>query len=327
MRVPIDSNRESNNQSFRFRIEEDDAGLRVDEFLASRFGALSRMRITNLIESGACVVNGTAARAGLRVLADDSLEISFAEGAPTGMLPEPMPLEVIYEDESLAVVVKPSGMLVHPTLSVKSGTLINALAYHFNREIYENSSSEARGGAAHGERHALARPGLVHRLDRETSGLMVVAKTPRPLTILSKHFRKRLVEKRYTALVFGEVEQPKGTINAPIGRDPERRPRWRVMDDGKEAETRYSMVERLNGATLLELTPVTGRTNQLRIHCAYIGHPIVGDMMHSQHEGADRLCLHASRLAFHHPDTGDWKEFTSPLPDDFQAIVGEWRKA
>jgi 23S rRNA pseudouridine1911/1915/1917 synthase len=366
------------NQRYEFRIAREDAGRRLDEFLASRFGSLSRMRIANLIAAGSCLINHIAHVAGHRIADGDLVEISFDEGAPGAMIPEPIPLEILYEDEHIVVVVKPAGTLVHPTRSVKSGTLANALAYHLNREFFETADERppARGladseqvddrpsplnaqpaildlrssigGAAHGEAHSLVRPGIVHRLDRATSGLMVVAKSDRALSRLSSHFHRRLIEKRYQALVHGNIREDQGAITAPIGRDPNRRPRWWVMESGKAAETRFRVVERFDRATLVELEPVTGRTNQLRIHCCYYGHPIIGDELYgncelrisncglnkdgsekteseaqqsairnSQSTISSRLCLHACSLAFHHPATGDWKEFTSPLPVDF----------
>jgi 23S rRNA pseudouridine1911/1915/1917 synthase len=354
--------------SFQFKIEQPDAGQRLDEFFASRFGSLSRMRIANLIEAGACLVNGSVGRAGYRILTGDSVEVSFDDGAPTAMSPEPIPLEVIHEDEHVIVVVKPAGMLVHPTMSVKTGTLANALAYHLNREFYASSGFRVRGSGfepapanhhldpnfeletrnqelwtpVHGQPHSLKRPGLVHRLDRATSGLIVIAKSSRALTVLSRHFRKRLVEKRYLALVRGNVEEEAGSISAPIGRDADQRPRWRVMEGGKSAETRFKVLERMGRATLLELEPVTGRTNQLRIHCAHIGHPIIGDEMHGNCESEDtspriedqceirdsqstiRLCLHASKLAFHHPVNGEWMKFNSPAPHHMQAVIKQY---
>jgi 23S rRNA pseudouridine1911/1915/1917 synthase len=162
----------------------------------------------------------------------------------------------------------------------------------------------------------------------------MIAKTPRALRVLSKHFRKRLVEKRYVALVHGEVETDAGSISAPIGRDPDKRPQWRVMEDGKQAETKFKAIERLAGATLVELEPVTGRTNQLRIHCAHIGHPIVGDEVHcglriedcGLAQSPKRLCLHAAKLAFHHPSSGEFMEIDSLMPDDFRAAVESFRK-
>lgn len=347
--------------SFQFRIEQPDAGRRLDEFLAARFGSLSRMRIANLIEAGACVVNGTVTRAGYHILAGDAVDVSFDDGAPTSMSPEPIALEVIYEDEHVIVVVKPAGMLVHPTMSVKTGTLANALAYHLNKSRVEDGgwtleqlalgrpeSIDPRSSILNSQ--PVTRPGMVHRLDRATSGLIVIAKTPRALTVLSRHFRKRLIEKRYLALVSGNVEEDAGSISAPIGRDPRQRPRWRVIEGGKSAETRFKVLERVGRATLLELEPVTGRTNQLRIHCAHIGHPIVGDEMHrncglitepgiSEHEPDEeqstarnqasslRLCLHAWKLAFHHPASGDWVEFTTPVPEDIAATREQYALA
>ncbi|MFY9573032.1 MAG: RluA family pseudouridine synthase [Blastocatellia bacterium] len=373
---------------FQFLVETTDAGRRVDDFFASRFGNLSQMRIANLIEAGACIVNGAAARAGQRIAPGDFVEISFDEGAPTAMSPEPIPLEIITEDDHLIVVVKPAGMLVHPTMSVKTGTLANALAYHLNKQVFGGLRSQPRGSAgqlttahqqvevvgpdartnavsaspeletrdpepaAHGQQHSLVRPGLVHRLDRATSGLIVVAKTPKALGVLSRHFRKRLVEKRYLALVRGTVEEAAGSITAPIGRDPDQRPHWRVIEGGKQAETRFKVIERLGPVTLLELEPVTGRTNQLRIHCAHLGHPIVGDDIHSDRglpisdhgfrtdvrpredaasanrdsNPAPRLCLHAWKLAFHHPAGGEWLEFTAPPPSEFISVVETLRR-
>jgi 23S rRNA pseudouridine1911/1915/1917 synthase len=250
------------------------------------------------------------------------------------MTPERAPLEIVHEDEQIVVVVKPAGQLMHPTRGVKRGTLANALAYHLNRfwiedfgmridesdavfnrqpEVQdarsENPQSEFRNPKS------FIRPGLVHRLDRDTSGLLVVAKTRAALSRLSQHFQRRLVEKRYAAVVAGRVEQEELTINAPIGRDDDARPQWRVEESGKCAETRLRVVERRAARTLVELEPVTGRTNQLRIHCAHAGHAIVGDRFYSG-EPHTRLCLHASRLAFRHPATNVWTEFRSHVPED-----------
>jgi 23S rRNA pseudouridine1911/1915/1917 synthase len=310
------------SHSIQFTIEQLDAGRRLDEFLASRFGSLSRMRIANVIGEGACRINGGLARAGYRLVVGDSLDVSFDEGAPTAMTPEPIPLEIVYEDDQVIVVVKRAGMLVHPTLSVKSGTLANALAYHLNKSRIEGGRWTIAPAHPLADAEPVVRPGMIHRLDRSTSGLIVLAKTPRALTVLSRHFRKRLVEKRYLALVVDSVEEEAGSISAAIGRDPDQQPRWRVMDGGRHAETKFRVLERMAQATLLELEPVTGRTNQLRIHCAYIGHPIVGDEMYGCKDDREmRLCLHASSLSFHHPVGGEWMEFTSPMPGDFKRIV------
>lgn len=303
--------------------------MRLDEYLSERLSALSRMRIANLIAGGAARVNGEEASAGRKLFEDDALEFHAVDQTPNAMTPEPLPLEVVHEDDDLIVVVKPAGMLVHPTRGVKRGTLANGLAYHLNRERIAAAAGDAKndrpfdGYAA----RAFLRPGIVHRLDRATSGLMVVAKTQRALSRLSQHFHRRLVEKRYLAVVHGDPGSDEMVIRAPIGRDEEARPRWRVMEDGRHAETRLRVLERRAGAlTLLELEPVTGRTNQLRIHCAHIGHPIAGDAWYGTDELA-RLCLHASRLAFHHPTTNQALEFISPMPPELEEVFAGSVKA
>jgi 23S rRNA pseudouridine1911/1915/1917 synthase len=366
------------SQSFQFVIGEEGAGLRVDEFLATRFGSLTRMRIASLVSAGVCLVNQNTAQAGWRLAAGDRVEFAVAEGGPTAMDPEPVALEILYEDSHLAVVVKPAGLLVHPNKSVKHGTLANALAYHLNRDFYERSGLKTEAlssdpelftppvalrAAPHGEAHSLVRPGMVHRLDRATSGLMVIAKTAGALSTLSRHFHRRLVKKRYLAVVHGVLGEDAVTIKARIGRDPDREPHWWVTEGGKEAETRLLVRERLDQATMVEMEPITGRTNQLRIHCAYSGFPIIGDelyydcgMRDAECGFADldsvisplsfqgrnsipksairiphpaipqRLCLHAWRLAFHHPASGEWLEFTSPLPEDFASFIERLRR-
>jgi 23S rRNA pseudouridine1911/1915/1917 synthase len=340
----------------RLEASREDAGKRIDQFLFERLGELSRMRIKNLIDAG-CRLNGRPGRAGLKVEAGDIVELMVPAGPPSSMDPDPIPLDIIYEDAEILVVVKPPGMLAHPTRGVKRGTLMNALAYHLNiagsKPTADLQSIEASaftsGAAAINTKPAPVRPGLVHRLDRATSGLMVIAKTQRALVILSKHFRRRLVDKRYLALVRGRLNQTEGIIEAPIGRDPDQNPRWRVLAGGKPAETRFKVLNRGEHATLVELEPMTGRTNQLRIHLAFIGHPIIGDELYddaSKPATAEesalltasgspavpgsppvaaryhdlRLRLHALRLAFHHPATGEWLSFTSAPEEGFGDI-------
>lgn len=325
-------------RSFRFRVEPDESGQRLDAFLAARLGGLSRMRIAVLAERGACAVNGVARPAGHKLEAGDRVEVLDDDDKPTAMTPERLPLDILHEDEHLIVVVKPAGMLVHPTHSDMTGTLANALTYHFNRlriseteedgegdgetvrrrdgEQEEDASSNVTASPRHPV-SSTVRPGIVHRLDRATSGLMVVAKTQRALSIMSQHFQRRLVEKRYLALVSGRVVEDEMHISAPIGRDPATRPEWNVREEGKPSETRLRVLERSRERTLVALEPVTGRTNQLRIHCAHAGHPIVGDEWYGAGaaDNAGRLCLHAARLAFFHPSGGNrWMEFDSPAP-------------
>ena len=305
------------SETTRFRVEDVWAGRRLDEFLAERLSGLSRMHIAGLLARGACRVGGEAAHAGRRLCADDLIEVESEGSVPNSMTPEAVPLEVVYEDEHLVVVVKPSGVLVHPTLGVKRGTLANALAYHLNRGLLDESravENQIPSGAP------FIRPGLVHRLDRDTSGLLVVSKTQSALSRLTQHFQRRLVEKRYVAVVGGLLKEDEINIDAPIGRDEDARPRWRILESGKPAETRLRVAERGARRTLVELEPLTGRTNQLRIHCAHLGHPIVGDVLYAGEPHA-RLCLHAVRLAFRHPATNEWVEFASKAPPELLSAL------
>jgi 23S rRNA pseudouridine1911/1915/1917 synthase len=343
------------SKHFQFLISKEDAGQRLDVFLASRLGQFSRMRIANLLAADACLVNQQIKKAGYHIAVDDLVEMTLDDSISTSMSAENIPLEILYEDEQIIIVIKPSGMLVHPNKNTKSGTLANALAYHLNQ--FRSTHCTDRNP----QFQQVVRPGLVHRLDRATSGLMVVAKTQKALSILTKHFHKRLVKKLYLAVVEGCLKEDTGSIIAPIGHDENQKPpRW-VMADGKHAETRFRVLERRNGATLVELEPVTGRTNQLRIHCAYLGHSIIGDAVYGRVQVTSdrvqgeqlnrsmvtpddsgfaelpdeeinpvtsqllpvtysRLCLHAAQLEFHHPVGGMWMQFQAALPEEIERI-------
>ena len=301
-------------QTTQFLVDAESAGRRLDDFLAERLAGLSRMHIAALIARGACAVNGEAAHAGRRLSPGDAVAFESAGEVSNSMTPEASPLEVVYEDEHIVVVVKPAGQLVHPTLGVKRGTLANALAHHLNRARLDEHGAAFDEGAPLINPRPLVRPGLVHRLDRDTSGLLVVAKTQAALSRLSQHFHRRLVSKRYVAVVGGIVEADALTIEAPVGRGESARPAWRVSEGGKPALTRLRVLERRARRTLVELEPVTGRTNQLRIHCAHVGHAVVGDRLYAGEEHT-RLCLHAARLAFRHPATNEAVEFVSPPPE------------
>ncbi|MFL6209520.1 MAG: RluA family pseudouridine synthase [Pyrinomonadaceae bacterium] len=325
-------------QSLKFHCGAAGAGQRLDVFLAAHMAGLSRMRIARLVEAGACVVNGALGAAGQKLKAGDVVELTPGTDEPSAMTPEQMPLVIIYEDEELLVVDKPAGLLVHPTRAIKTGTLANALVYHVNRlriaefrlrhEAEINLATDlANPQSAIRIPQFFIRPGLVHRLDRATSGLLVVAKTQRALSILTRHFHERRVEKRYLALINGCVAVDEFEIEAPIGRAAELRPQWRVLATGREAQTRLRVMARGAAFTLVELEPVTGRTNQLRIHCAHAGHPILGDEWYGDTVATSagvqvaRLCLHAARLAFHHPTGGRWLEFIAPLPAELAGLA------
>lgn len=274
--------------------------IRLEDYLLDAFPTVSKMYLRELVKSERCEVNGRNENVGYRVRANDLVEIWVDDARGTAMIGEPLPVDIIFEDSELIVINKPAGMLVHPSHREKRGTLLNALAYHLNLN-----------GGAH------TRPGLIHRLDKETSGLIVVAKNARAHRILSRHFLKKRVEKGYVALVDGVVSQDNGTITAPIGRFPELK-HWSVKEGGKYAETRFLVRERYEDTTLLELEPITGRTNQLRIHCQSIGHPIVGDTRRGGRE-EQRLYLHAAKLAFPHPTTSEIVSFASE--PDFPKLI------
>lgn len=273
-----------NGQLTKLTFEIDAAAhkQKLGEYLFDTMRELSKMYLRELIKTGKCEVNGTFVNSGYRLRERDFIELEADLSRGTAMRPEDVALDIIFEDAELVVVNKPAGMLVHPSHRENSGTLLNALSFYLNA----NSSK-------------LIRPGLPHRLDKQTSGLIVVAKTARAHRTLSDHFMKKRVEKLYLALVDGVVEANEGSMNAPIGRFAEIK-QWGVMDGGKLSETRFRVRERFADTTLLELEPVTGRTNQLRIHCEMIGHPIVGDASRGGREFT-RLCLHAWKLAFPHP--------------------------
>lgn len=280
------------------------------------------MYLRELIKTGKCEVNGTHENSGYRLRERDFIEIDADLSRGTAMQPEDIPLDIVYEDAEIVVVNKPAGMLVHPSHRDKNGTLLNALVFHLNSKGVEEERSRGESKMQISSTPFLLysstsfiRPGLPHRLDKQTSGLIVVAKTARAHRRLTEHFMAKRVEKLYIALVEGIVKSDVGTIIAPIGRFPELK-HWSVKEDGKLSETKYFVRERFEDTTLLELEPVTGRTNQLRIHCELIGHPIVGDTRRGGREFR-RLCLHANKLAFPHPASGERMEFVSDLPAEF----------
>lgn len=303
--------------SFDFTAGSDKA--RLDEFLARELPKISLTRIRRLIAEGDVLVNGEKSLKGVRLAEGDRVSVKIFAADKSSATPENIPLEILYEDESLIVVNKPVGLLVHPSHVEKSGTLLNGLAYHFWQ-----TSGEA------------IRPGLIHRLDRNTSGVIVLAKTQRAHRTLSKHFRERWVKKYYLALVSGRVESDSGEIDAPIGSKEGKDvwPRWQVMSEkegGKPAQTKYKVIRRFAAHTLLELEPQTGRTHQLRIHCNLIGHPIVGDPIYrsaipendplvAKHKIKHHL-LHASRLIFRHPAGGRELDLEAVMPQLLRNLI------
>lgn len=292
-----------------FVTTEAEAGQRLDQLLAAHVPGVSRMRLRQALDELQVTVAGEVRPAGYRVGADTLVVLSLNLDETTAMTPEAIPLTIFFEDDALIVVEKPAGMVVHPTGRHRSGTLANALAHHFN--------------ILHAAEVAI-RPGIVHRLDRATSGLMVVAKTQQALSRLTVQFQEKRVRKEYLALVHGHVSTPLGEWHAPIGADPEAWPRWGVREGGRPAESRFHVSEHFPEHTLLRLEPITGRTNQLRLHAAHFGHPIVGDELFGRgaEPALDRLFLHAHYLEFTHPASNERLRYESSLPAELSHYLG-----
>ncbi len=291
-------------------VGESDAGLRLDVFLAERNPELSRSRIQGLIEESLVTVNDRPAKAGYRVRQGDTVSMVVPEPEPLHIEPEAIPLDIIYEDEHLIVINKPRGMVVHPGAGNYTGTLVNALLHHCP------DLSGING---------VTRPGIVHRLDKDTSGLLMVAKDDFTHLDLARQLEKRTVSKGYLALVYGEPGRERGTVNAPIGRHPRDRKRMAAnVRNGKPAVTHYEVLRRYKGYTLLRVTPETGRTHQIRVHLTHIGLPLVGDLIYGRARpalGLEGQFLHAHKLGFVHPRTGEQLLFTAPLPPELEAVL------
>jgi 23S rRNA pseudouridine1911/1915/1917 synthase len=296
-------------------VVPDGSGGRVDR-IASDLSGLSRSRIQRLITDGHLTVDGVPLKARSVVRAGDSLLLRVPAVQPADIEPEAIPLEVLYEDPDVLVINKPAGLVVHPSPGHWSGTMVNALL----------ARDTEYGGIA-----GVQRPGIVHRLDRDTSGLIMVAKTDAAQTSLMAQLKARRVKKTYLALVQGSVEAAAGRIEAPIGRDPRQRTRMAVVPDGRPSVTGYRVRERFRGWTLLEVDLVTGRTHQIRVHLAALGHAVAGDPVYGTGtsrrgpDGLERLFLHAWRIVFASPATGDLVRVEAPLPEALEPVLGQLR--
>ena len=290
-----------------FEVGPEQAGRRLDVFLAAQLAGFSRSRVQHLLAGGCVAVNGAAARASLRLRPGDLVRVDMPPPVAPGAEPEDLPLEIVYQDDHLLVVNKPRGMVVHPAAGHRSGTLVNAL-------LYQVRDLSGIGG--------VLRPGIVHRLDRDTSGLLVVAKNDDAHRCLAAQLKDRRMTREYLALVRGRLEG-EGTVEAPVGRHPVDRKRMAVVPGGKPALTRFTALAHYPGHTLLSLKLATGRTHQIRVHMAHIGHPVAGDPVYGGKCGLPLAgqFLHAARLAFDHPVTGERMAFEAPLPKELASVL------
>lgn len=314
---------------FTFAATEREENQRLDKALASRLEAYSRAAIQKWIEEGRVLVDGRPAlRPSTRLSPGQHVLVQIPPPSePLAISPEPIPLDVLYEDTHLLVINKPAGMVVHPAPGHTAGTLVNALLARYPEWAemeWEDDEEEDEPDSPR------ARPGVVHRLDKDTSGVLIVAKNAEVRLALQAQFQARQVEKVYLALVYGVPSTPAGVIEAPIGRDRRQRKRMAVVRDGKPARTEFTVQERFTECALLEVRPQTGRTHQIRVHLAFIGHPVVGDSVYGRRRRGipcPRQFLHAARIAFAHPVSGRPIECTAPLPDDLAAILESLRRA
>lgn len=317
--APPASRSSSDSDLISLQVSESEAGTRLDAYLASQINGWSRVRLQRLIEAGDVLVNSKLAKASYRVSANDEVEVELTTPPESNFIPEDIPLEIVFEDDHIIVVNKPPGLVVHPAAGVQSGTLANALAFHFQQ--LSNAGS--------------LRPGIVHRLDKDTSGLLVVAKNESDHENLAGQFRAREVFKSYIALVYGVVKQQSGSIEQPIARDPRNRTRMAIVAGGRGALSLFKIRRSYPAFTLLDVELKTGRTHQIRVHLASLKHPVVGDELYgsgrennvqdvqlrARIRKLNRHFLHAEQLGFRHPHTGEQMRFVAPLPAELTQFL------
>lgn len=300
------------NAHVEFRVSNENRGLRLDHFLSAAAPHLSRSRIQRLIQSGHILLNAGRTKPGAKVRANDLVTLEEPPPEPTCNLPEEIPLDILYEDEDIVVLNKPPGLVVHPAAGNQQHTLVNALLHHCR-------NLSGIGGKQ--------RPGIVHRLDKETSGCLVIAKNDAAHQNLSRQFAARKVLKIYLALVPGRIGKKAGVIETFIGRHPVHRKKMTVVEGsrGRAAKTEYRVVKELADCSLVECRLHTGRTHQIRVHLKHIGHPLLGDKIYGTKTARhhSRQMLHAWKLGFSHPKTAQWMEFESPIPADFTETARE----
>ncbi len=302
-------------EPIRLRASEESKNQRLDAFLASSLDGLTRSQATRLIESGEVAVDGRAVSKSYKLAGGEDIAVTLPEPEPVEAVPQDIPLDVVYEDADVIVVNKPSGMVVHPAPGHPDGTLVNALLYHCAGTL------SGVGGAL--------RPGIVHRIDRDTSGLIIAAKNDAAHQYLSAQLADHTLARTYECIVVGALREDRGTVDAPIARHPTDRKRMAVVAGGREAVTHWEVIARYPGYTHVRCRLETGRTHQIRVHMAYIGHPILGDTVYGAKKDVPGLtgqCLHAVGLRFLHPRTHEVVELSCPLPEEFTRMLQKIRK-
>ena len=295
----------------RFEVTEDGAGVRMDKYLSGLVPEFSRSYLQRLIQEERVRVDGRPVRGKEKAVPGTVIELDVPEAVEPRIEPEDLPLKILYEDKDVILVNKPKGMVVHPAAGHTSGTLVNALLFHCKGEL-----SGING---------VLRPGIVHRIDRDTTGVLIACKNDRAHNCLAEQLKEHTVTRRYRALVCGNIKEDEGTVDAPIGRHPTYRKKMAVVrSGGREAVTHYRVLERFGNYTYIECRLETGRTHQIRVHMAGMGHPLLGDQVYGRVKAPFRLegqTLHAMILGFMHPSSGEYMEFEAPLPEYFAALL------
>ncbi|MBQ2943830.1 MAG: RluA family pseudouridine synthase [Ruminococcus sp.] len=301
---------------YRIIVEESQKGFRIDKFLSDSIEGKSRSFIASVIENGEATVNGKIVTKSYKVSAGDEVVVTLSEATELEAIPQDIPLDIVYEDEDIIVVNKPKGMVVHPAAGNPDSTLVNALLFHCKGQL-----SGING---------VMRPGIVHRIDKNTSGLLVVAKSDRAHISLSEQIKEHSMTREYRAIIYGHLKDAEGSIDAPIGRSATDRKRMCVTDkNSKNAITHYTVLEEMKDFSYISCKLETGRTHQIRVHMSYVGHPLAGDDVYGPKKVITELsgqCLHAKRLGFLHPVTGQYLEFDSDLPEYFISFLDKIRK-
>lgn len=300
-----------NMEYMTFAAEKEDIGIRIDVFLADALEDVSRSGVQKLMEQGHIQLNGKVVKPNYKLREKDVIDVQIPDVAEPEILPENIPLDILYEDQDVIVLNKPQGMVVHPAPGHTSGTLVNALMYHCGAEL----------SGINGEK----RPGIVHRIDKDTSGVLMVAKNNAAHQSLAEQLAVHSITRKYNAIVYNGFSEESGTVDQPIGRNPQDRKKMAVTQKhSRHAVTHYRVLERLGNFTLIEAQLETGRTHQIRVHMTYIGHPLLGDTVYGKKKqpfGLEGQVLHARVLGFRHPSTGEYMEFEAPLPPYFETLL------
>ena len=300
-------------KSLKLYVSNETAGQRIDKWLSENIEDLSRSSVQRLLKENNILINSHAVSKNYKLRADDIIDINIPEPELLDVIPKNIPVDIVYEDDDLLVVNKPKGMVVHPAAGNPDGTLVNALLYHCKGRL-----SSING---------VIRPGIVHRIDKNTSGLLIVAKTDKAHTHLAEQIKNHSFTREYMGIVCGRMNDAEGTVDAPIGRHKINRKKMAVTEtNSKNAVTHYKVLETFDEYSLLRFILETGRTHQIRVHMSYIGHPILGDDVYGKaFKGIDGQCLHAKKIGFVHPSTGEYMEFDSELPEYFEKILKKVR--